>query len=127
MKKIQKRAYILGAGVAGFAAGWKLSESGYKVTVIEKLPFAGGMATTFKYKNFLFDLGPHKIFSLMKDVMKEVFGIIGKKNLLKVKKKSRIYMNSKFLVYPVTLVELLKKLGIVTCFVCGISFLEAEI
>jgi len=127
MKKKQPKAIILGAGVAGLASGWKLSEVGYQILVLEKNPFIGGMASSFRYKDFTLDHGPHKIFTLMEDVLKEVTNLVGKDNLLVVKKKSRIYMNGRFLNYPVTLGELLKKLGLTTCMVCGLSFLKGQI
>lgn len=126
MKKLKKpKAIILGAGVAGLAAAWKLSNKGYKAVVIEKNQFIGGMASSFQYKDITLDYGPHKIFSLMEDIVNAVIEVVGQKNILRVKKKSRIYMNGKFLNYPVTLGDLLKNLGAKTCFLCGISYFNA--
>ena len=40
-----ERAIIIGAGPAGLTAALRLAQRGYKVTVFEKLPVAGGMMT----------------------------------------------------------------------------------
>lgn len=56
---VKRKAYILGAGVSGLVTGWKLIEQGWDVEIIEKDPFYGGMARTWKWGDFLMDLGPH--------------------------------------------------------------------
>jgi len=56
--KKNKSAVILGAGLAGLAAGYELAKAGFKVTVIEKDDGVGGLARTIKYKKFKFDTGP---------------------------------------------------------------------
>ncbi len=55
----QRRAYILGAGVSGLVTGWKLLERGWEVEIVEKEPFYGGMARTWRWKEFFLDVGPH--------------------------------------------------------------------
>lgn len=122
-----KKAIILGAGVAGLSTGWKLAEAGYQTVVLEKNLFIGGMASTFKYQDMYLDYGPHKIFTLMEDVLVEIKDLIGEKDLLKVKKKSRIYLKGQFLNYPLILSDLLYRLGLKTCIDCGLSYLTAEI
>ena len=54
-----RTAYIFGAGVSGLATGWKLLERGWNVEIIEREPFHGGMARTWKWNEFLIDVGPH--------------------------------------------------------------------
>jgi len=56
---VKKRAVILGAGVSGLVTGWKLLEKGWDVEIIEKEPFYGGMARTWRWRDFLLDVGPH--------------------------------------------------------------------
>lgn len=43
----QKRVAIVGAGVAGLAAGVALADAGYQVTVFERRPFVGGRACSY--------------------------------------------------------------------------------
>jgi protoporphyrinogen oxidase len=51
---------IVGAGVAGLTIAHQLAESGYEVTVMEANATVGGLARTFHYGDFHFDVGPHR-------------------------------------------------------------------
>lgn len=51
---------IVGAGATGLSAAHLLSEAGVQVVVIEKLPVVGGLARSFSYDGFVFDVGPHR-------------------------------------------------------------------
>ncbi len=55
---------IIGAGVAGLAAAYKLSCEGRKVLLIERQPVAGGYATTFRRKGFMFESSVHCVDAL---------------------------------------------------------------
>ena len=61
-----KKVIILGAGITGLSSGWKLSEKGFDVTILEKDPEIGGLAKTINFKNNLVDLGPHSFFLKIK-------------------------------------------------------------
>ena len=54
-----KEVLVIGAGITGLAAAWKLAESGVSVTVIEKENFVGGLAATIDWDGWKFDFGPH--------------------------------------------------------------------
>ena len=56
---MSRHAYILGAGVSGLVTAWKLLERGWEVDVFEREPFYDGMARTWKWREFLLDVGPH--------------------------------------------------------------------
>lgn len=56
---MRRRAHILGGGVSGLVSGWKLLERGWNVEIIEREPFYGGMARTWRWGDFLLDVGPH--------------------------------------------------------------------
>ncbi len=58
---------IIGAGVAGLAAAYKLSCEGRKVLLIERQPVAGGYATTFRRKGFMFESSVHCVDALYGD------------------------------------------------------------
>ena len=51
-------AVVVGAGLGGLAAAIRLGARGYRVTVFDRLPVAGGRATVFHQDGFTFDAGP---------------------------------------------------------------------
>ena len=50
---------IVGAGIGGLVCGTYLVQNGFKVLIVEKHNIAGGYCTSFKRKNYLFDVGVH--------------------------------------------------------------------
>lgn len=61
---------IIGGGLGGLTAGAKLSKSGKKVLLVEQHSIPGGCATTFKRKDFLFEVGLHEMDGLHPQDMK---------------------------------------------------------
>ena len=55
---------VIGAGLAGLTAGAKLAKEGKKVLLVEQHSVPGGCATTFKRKDFLFEVGLHEMDGL---------------------------------------------------------------
>ena len=60
---------IIGAGPAGLTAGYELSKSNKKVLVLEKKNQVGGLAETKVYKNYRYDIGPHRFLRKIKKFM----------------------------------------------------------
>ena len=58
MKKT-KKAIILGAGPTGLITAWKLLESNWDVTIIEKQNISGGLCRSWKWNEYFVDTGPH--------------------------------------------------------------------
>jgi phytoene desaturase len=54
----QKKACVIGAGVAGLATAIRLAHQGWQVTVIEKNSYAGGKLSHFSIGDYHFDAGP---------------------------------------------------------------------
>ena len=51
---------IIGVGIAGLSAAYRLIEMGYQdVTVLDSSAEAGGLSRCFKRDDCIFDLGPH--------------------------------------------------------------------
>ena len=57
----KKRVIIIGGGAGGLYAGWRLSQKGFKISIIERKNFLGGLGTSIKKDNCLMDIGPHYI------------------------------------------------------------------
>src|SRR5262249_40327722 len=55
---------VLGTGMAGLGATYRLHGAGITPTVDDKNPYHGGHTTSFRYGNsFIFDIGPHISFT----------------------------------------------------------------
>ena len=70
-----KKIIIIGGGITGLSAAWKLSEKGYKVDVVESDKSIGGLAQSIKVGNYFFDIGPHSFFTVDKEVFKKVMSL----------------------------------------------------
>ena len=67
-------AIIIGAGLGGLIAGAKLSKSEKKVLLVEQHSIPGGCATTFKRKDFWFEVGLHEMDGLHpRDMKTKIF------------------------------------------------------
>ena len=78
-QKNKKSIIIIGGGAGGLYAAWRLSQEGYKITIIERQNFLGGLGTSIKKNNCFMDIGPHYI-SLNKNsrIFDDVFHLLGK-------------------------------------------------
>lgn len=107
MVHAEQPVIILGAGVAGLRCGQHLSEQ-KKVILLEKRKHVGGLATSFKYKDFIFDVGPHKIYSILPGIMHEYKELLGEDCLIRDKKNS-IHLLGKTYHFPIKPFELIKQ------------------
>ena len=62
---MERKAVVIGAGPAGLTAGWELARRGVSVEVLEKDVLVGGIARTEKYKEYFFDIGGHRFFTMV--------------------------------------------------------------
>ncbi len=105
-----QKIVILGAGLAGLAAGFELAKAGKKVLILEKNPYVGGLATTFKVGDYRFDTGPHRWFTKINEVDKWVRDLMGKE-LITVRRLTRIYFSGRYFYYPIKPFEALAGIG----------------
>ncbi len=54
----KKKVLVVGAGLAGLCGAMRLAANGYRVTLLEKNPQAGGRLNQIKKDGFTFDTGP---------------------------------------------------------------------
>jgi len=94
--------YILGAGPAGMAtADGLIDATAGNFIVLEKGSSLGGLAQTLDWKGVgLHDLGPHKIFSLDRELVTRVENLLPASDWLTRDKISSIYMKGHYLPYP---------------------------
>jgi protoporphyrinogen oxidase len=104
---------VLGGGLAGLAAGHRLTEAGQPAVVIEKGARVGGLARTICHGGFRFDLGGHRFLTENKRIMALIAGLLGD-DLLTVARSSQIYLHGKYVDYPLNPVNAMFGLGLAT-------------
>jgi len=122
---ISSDVIILGAGPAGLTAAYELSGKGVSCIVLERDSTVGGLAKTVDYKGHLFDLGGHRFYTkvaLVERLWHEVLGA----DFLARPRLSRIYYRSRFFDYPLDPLNVVRGLGLLEIFLCGLSFLRSH-
>jgi protoporphyrinogen oxidase len=105
-----KPTLVLGAGPAGLTAGYLLAKLGLPVLVVEAEEQVGGLAKTVVRDGYRFDLGGHRFFTKSPEVESLWLEVLGEELLLRPR-LSRIYWNGKFLDYPLSPRDVVRKLG----------------
>ncbi|MEG3900536.1 FAD-dependent oxidoreductase [Microcoleus sp. B4-C5] len=118
--------YILGAGPAGLAAAYTLTQQGLTVVVVERESQVGGLAKSIEYQGFILDLGPHRFYTKIPPVLKLWNEVLGTEQVT-VSRLTRIYYNGKYFSYPLKALEVLFALGIVENIRIFFSYLVAKL
>ena len=108
--------FILGGGAAGLAAADGLIDSGvHDFVVLERGARLGGLAQTLSWGNAgSHDLGPHKLFTLDRDLMQRVEALLPASDWLTRDKISKIYLKGHYLPYPPSPLSLIGVFGLAT-------------
>jgi len=119
---------IIGAGLAGLTAGWKLAEAfGRRVVLLERESFTGGMAHTFSEGEISYDFGSHRIHpSYAPEAMALIREVIGESLLLR-ERGGKLRLNDRYMNYPPDLGSFLRGLGIGVSLRGAASFLAARL
>ena len=123
----KKSIVILGGGISGLTAAYTLCKKGFKVTVIEKNDFVGGLAATFPHNNYLLDYGPHnfhthipRVMSFVKDELKIPL------NRMSVT-SSKLFFMGKFINYPLKIGDAISHLDWMISMRCLIDYIASRI
>jgi protoporphyrinogen oxidase len=122
----QPKDVVIGAGIAGLAAAYLLQQNGRDVQVFESDSFHGGMGRTVAYKGFRFDLGGHRFYTKNEQVNNLVKKLVGN-DLLTVERISRIFMNGKFVNYPLSFFSALSALSITDSLQVFASYIRSRL
>ena len=90
---------VVGAGVAGLTAGALLSRAGSRVTVLEREPSVGGLARTFTYGGYRFDIGPHRFHTDDAAVLAFIRQTLAG-NSLEIDRRSGVWMFGRYHDWP---------------------------
>ena len=102
---------IIGCGPAGAAALLELSRHGVPAVALEAGSAVGGLSRTAQFHGALFDVGPHRFFTTNLEIRALWEDVLGD-DFLEVDRLTRIFYTGKFLSYPVSVQDILHKLGL---------------
>ncbi len=110
---MQKKVVIIGAGITGLTCAWKLANESndFEVTLIEREPIPGGLAKTIDWHGYHLDLGPHRFHTEIPEI-REFVNSFCEERMMRVKRASRMYLNGRYIPYPIQPLQTLKALGI---------------
>jgi protoporphyrinogen oxidase len=122
-----KKIVVIGAGISGLSAAFRLAENGFTdIKILEGSKNVGGLARSLEKEGFIFDLGPHqihtqdiKVINFLKYILKEDF-------IVKKKRASQYFLNKRFN-YPLGLNDVILGLPPHISLQCFASFLFHKI
>lgn len=117
---------VLGAGPAGLAAGYFLRKSNFGLTILEAGENIGGNAVTFRSGPFRYDSGAHRLHDKDPEVTAELQGLLNGE-LLSIQVPSQIYFRGRYLDFPLTPLNLVRKLGPASLVRGGASYAAARV
>jgi protoporphyrinogen oxidase len=113
---MSKHVVILGGGLAGLSCGYELVKAGQQVTILEREPHVGGMASSFVEDGraqggeyWCYDFGPHRFHSKDEALLAHVREILGD-NIVHARRLSRIVLFGKFFDYPLVASNVVKNM-----------------
>lgn len=119
------KTYILGAGPAGLAAAYTLTQEHQPVVIIERDLKVGGLAKSIDYKGFILDYGPRFFSTDIVPVLK-LWNDILETEQVTFKCRTRMYWCNKYFNYPPKPVEIILGVGFSESLKIILSFLKAK-
>lgn len=117
-----KKVLVLGGGITGLGAAWKLSEKGIHVEVIEaKKNEIGGLSATVKNGPYRLDYGPHFFLSEKPKLVEKITALF-EEELPTFKRSAQIYFNGRFYNYPLTARNVLLQMPIRDALLSSLSY-----
>lgn len=103
-----RKIVVVGAGIAGLTLCCRLSAAGYSPVLVEKESSVGGLARSFAYDDgYTFDIGPHRFYTEVPDVLAFIHSVLGD-DYLTIGRKSSVKMFNSFFEWPLAWRSLFK-------------------
>src|SRR4029078_12948256 len=116
---------IVGGGPSGLAAAYEAVGRGAKAVVLERLDRVGGLSRTTNFEGSRFDVGPHRFFTKNQDIH-ALFVKIAGEDLLSVPRLTRIFYNNTYFNYPLTPLNALLGVGILSSISILFSYMSTR-
>ena len=116
---------IVGGGPSGLAAAHEAVGRGAKAVVLERLDRVGGLSRTTNFEGSRFDVGPHRFFTKNQEVH-ALFVKTAAEDLLSVPRLTRIFYNNTYFNYPLTPLNALFGVGILSSISILSSYMSAR-
>ncbi len=125
---LKKQIIIIGSGPSGLACAHELTthQHAADIVLLDKNDRPGGLARTYTYKGFTFDIGPHRFYTKSTYVRMLWRSLLGKQ-LHRVKRLTRVYYRHKFFQYPIEIADILMKFDGYTLLSIVISYISSQI
>jgi protoporphyrinogen oxidase len=90
---------VVGAGVAGLTFAYAVLEEGFGATLVERNDFVGGLARSFHYGDFIFDVGPKRFHTDDEEVLGFLKKIL-KDDYIVVDRSSAVHLFGRYFAWP---------------------------
>jgi protoporphyrinogen oxidase len=95
----ERPVVIVGAGVTGLTLAMLLAERGAPSVVIECGDRPGGLARSFRYDGYTFDIGPHRFHTVVPEVDGFIRGVLGTRART-IPRRSRVRFHDQYYPWP---------------------------
>lgn len=123
---MDKHVIVLGGGVSGLSAAWKLAKNGVSIDVLEANSCVGGLARTERQNGYCIDIGPHSFFSDEEWVVPAILDLLDY-TLEPMPRTVKFFYKNKYLDYPLTAQGVLLQMGLLSGLRMALSYLKEKL
>lgn len=117
---------VLAGGPAGLSVGYYARKHNIPFTIYEAGDRVGGNCITHQYGDFRFDSGAHRLHDKDEEVTREIQQLLGDE-MHRVSAPSQIFFRGKYIDFPLSPLDLLRKIGTLEFSKAGLDFLNARL